>query len=415
MGMTITEKILARAAGLEQVKPGQIIDVAVDRVFTNEKQGPLFFKQFRQLGLDIWDRDRVVIFCDHGVPPSRVMDADMITESVQFAEDYGLKLYNAEGIAHQIFPEEGYVIPGRVVVGSDSHTTTYGGLGAFSTGLGSTETAWVFCKGSIWMRVPPSIRICIDGKLPPFVTGKDIALYVMKLLGPDGASYMAIEYTGEAIAELSVESRLSLCNMAVEAGAKNGIVPPDEKTAAYLRGRVKKPWEPVLSDADAVYAKEIVIHAADLAPMVAKPGGSHYSVPVDQVEGVPFRRALFGTCTNGRMEDFRMAREILRGKKLAAGVRLQVIPGSRRIFQQCLEEGIVKDFVDAGAIWCNPQCGPCAGGHFGLLGKEEVCLSTSNRNMTARMGDPTSKVYLTSPAVLAASVLTGKITDPRKL
>lgn len=415
MGMTITEKIMARAAGLDHVEPGQIIDVGVDRAFTHEKLGPLFFSKFRSMGLKIWDASRAIIFCDHGVPPSRVLDANMITETVKFAEDYGLTLYNAEGIAHQIMPEKGYIVPGRAYVGTDSHTTTYGGLGAFSTGIGSTEMAWVFSKGKIWMKVPKSILIRIDGKLPPYVSGKDIALHVMALLGPDGASYMAIEYTGSAIRELSVDSRLSLCNMAVEAGAKNGIIAPDEKTAEYLRGRTDEPWEMVDSDPDAVYERVIHIDAADLAPTVAKPGGSQYSVPVTEVEGTPFTRALFGTCTNGRMEDFRTARDIIRGKKLARGVRLQVLPGSRAIFQQCLEEGIVKDFVDAGAIWCNPQCGPCAGGHYGLLGAGEVCLSTSNRNMAARMGDPTSQVYLTSPAVVAASVLTGVITDPRKL
>ena len=415
MSMTITEKILAKAAGLDQVKPGQIIDVAVDRAFTHEKLGPLFFSKFRNMGLKIWDPDRAIIFCDHGVPPSRVLDANMITETIQFAEDYGLTLYNAEGISHQIMPEKGYIIPGRAYVGTDSHTTTYGALGAFSTGIGSTEMAWVFAKGTIWMKVPETILIRVNGILPPYVTGKDLALYVMKLLGPDGANYMAIEYTGDAIHQLSIDSRLSLCNMAVEAGAKNGIIAADEETAVYLKGRVAEDWEPVQSDADAHYARVIEIDAASLAPMVAKPGGSHYSVPVSEVEGIPFKRALFGTCTNGRMEDFRTAREIIRGKTLAKGVRLQVIPGSRKIFQQCLEEGIVKDFVDAGAIWCNPQCGPCAGGHFGLLGAGEVCLSTSNRNMKARMGDPTSQVYLTSPAVVAASVLFGKITDPRKL
>ncbi|MBO5556135.1 MAG: 3-isopropylmalate dehydratase large subunit [Oscillospiraceae bacterium] len=413
--MNLTEKILARAAGLESVSAGQIINVSVDKAFTHEKLGPLFFKQFREMGLTIWDRDRAIVFVDHGVPPSRVLDANMITETIQFAEDYGLRLYNAEGISHQLMPEKGHIVPGRAYVGTDSHTTTYGGLGAFSTGIGSTEMAWVFAKGSIWMKVPQSILVRVSGELGPCVTGKDLALYMMSLLGPDGANYMAIEYCGEAIEKMSVDSRLSLCNMAVEAGAKNGIIAADEKVAEFLEGRVTEPWEMLRSDPDASYAQVIDIDGSSLMPMVAKPGGSQYSVPVSEVEGIPFKRALFGTCTNGRMEDFRMAREILKGHKLADGVRLQVMPGSRWIFQQCLKEGIVEDFVNAGAIWCNPQCGPCAGGHFGLLGEKEVCLSTSNRNMTARMGDPSSQVYLSSPAVVAASVLRGVITDPRKL
>lgn len=413
--MNITEKILAKAANLDSVAPGQIINVHVDRALTHEKLGPLFFKKFREMGLTIWDKDRAIIFVDHGVPPSRVMDANLITETIGFAEDCGLKLYNAEGISHQIMPQDGHIIPGRAYVGTDSHTTTYGGIGAFSTGIGSTEMAWVFNKGSIWMKVPQSILIRVSGELGQYVTGKDLALYVMSVLGPDGANYMAIEYTGEAISKMSVDSRLSLCNMAVEAGAKNGIIAADDKVAEFLKGKVTEPWEFVRSDADAEYARIIDIDGSKLSPMVAKPGGSQYSVPVSEVEGIPFRRALFGTCTNGRMEDFRMAREIIKGKKLAPGVRLQVLPGSRQIFQQCLKEGIVEDFVNAGAVWCNPQCGPCAGGHYGLLGAGEVCLSTSNRNMTGRMGDPSSQVYLSSPAVVAASVLRGEITDPRKL
>lgn len=415
MGMTITEKILAKSAGLDKVVPGQIIDASIDAASTNEKQGPLFYKKFREMGLKIWDSERAIVFVDHGVPASKVNDANQIVESVKFAEDYGIKLYYAEGIEHQIMPERGHIVPGKVYVCTDSHTTTYGGLGAFSTGNGATEMAWIFAKGKIWLKVPKTILIRINGKLNPYVSGKDIALYVMKVLGPDGAQYMAIEYTGSAIHELSVEARLTLCNMAVEAGAKNGIIAPDEKTVEYLKDRVSEPWEMIDSDPDAEYERIIDIDAKDIAPMVALPGGSHFSVPVTEIEGTPFRRALLGTCTNGRMEDFRIADKIIKGKKIAPGVVLQVIPGSVDILKQCLKEGIVDDFVNAGAIWCNPQCGPCAGGHYGLLGAGEVCLSTSNRNMKGRMGDATSQVYLTSPAVVAASVLNGVITDPNKV
>lgn len=415
MSMNITEKILARAAGLDSVTPGQIIDVAVDAAFTVEKQGPLFFSEFRKMGLKIWDKEKAIILVDHGTPPSKVMDADLITDTIRFAREYDLPLHNSEGICHQIMPEKGYIRPGYAYVGTDSHTTTYGALGAFSTGIGATEMAWVFAKGSIWMKVPSSILININGDLPDYVCGKDVALYVMTILGTDGASYKAIEYRGSTIQQLSIDSRCSLCNMAVEAGAKNGIIEADEKTIAYIKSRTDRGFEIIRSDPDAVYDAVYNIDGSELEPMVAKPGGSQYSVPVSEVEGIPFTRALLGTCTNGRMEDFRIARDIIKGKKVSPDVRLQVIPGSRDIFRQCLDEGIVQDFVDAGAIWCNPQCGPCAGGHYGLLGKGEVCLSTSNRNMVGRMGDATSQVYLTSPAVVAASVISGKITDPRKL
>lgn len=413
--MNITEKILAKAAELDYVKPGQIIEVKVDAAFTVEKQGPLFFSEFRKLGLKIWDKEKAIILVDHGTPPSKVMDADLITDTIRFAEEYDLPLYNSEGICHQIMPEKGHILPGYAYVGTDSHTTTYGALGAFSTGIGATEMAWVFNKGSIWMKVPGSILINIEGELSEYVCGKDVALYVMTLLGTDGASYKAIEYRGSSIRQLSIDSRSSLCNMAVEAGAKNGIIEADEKTVEYIKERSERSFEIVHSDPDAVYEKVINIDGSKLEPMVAKPGGSQYSVPVSEVVGTPFTRALLGTCTNGRMEDFRIARDIIKGKKISPSVRLQVIPGSRSIFRQCVEEGIVQDFLDAGAIWCNPQCGPCAGGHYGLLGKNEVCLSTSNRNMVGRMGDPTSQVYLTSPAVVAASVISGRITDPRKI
>ncbi len=413
--MNITEKILAKAAGLDRVEPGQIIEVKVDAAFTVEKQGPLFFSEFRKLGLKIWDKEKAIILVDHGTPPSKVMDADLITDTIRFAEEYDLPLYNSEGICHQIMPEKGHILPGYAYVGTDSHTTTYGALGAFSTGIGATEMAWVFNKGSIWMKVPSSILINIEGELSEYVCGKDVALYVMTLLGTDGAGYKAIEYRGSSIRQLSIDSRSSLCNMAVEAGAKNGIIEADEKTVEYIKERSERSFEIVHSDPDAVYEKIINIDGSKLEPMVAKPGGSQHSVPVSEVVGTPFTRALLGTCTNGRMEDFRIARDIIKGKKISPSVRLQVIPGSRTIFRQCVEEGIVQDFLDAGAIWCNPQCGPCAGGHYGLLGKNEVCLSTSNRNMVGRMGDPTSQVYLTSPAVVAASVISGRITDPRKI
>jgi homoaconitate hydratase family protein len=411
--LNITEKILAKAAGLEKVEPDQIVNVVVDRAFTHEKLGPLFFDKFRELGLTIWDTNRAIIFADHGNPPSKVLDADLIVKTGKFAEDYGLKFYNGEGICHQLMPEKGHVLPGKVVVGTDSHTTTYGALGAFSTGLGSTEMAWVFNKGKIWMKIPRSILFKINGRLGEGVTGKDLALHIMSLMGADGANYCAMEYRGSGVQAMSVDSRMSLCNMAVEAGAKNGIIEADEKVTEYLKGRTDCEYELVKSDPDAVYEKTFEIDGSGLQPTVALPGSSANSVPVNETLGVPFTRALLGTCTNGRMEDFRIAARILKGHKINPKVRLQVIPGSRTIFRQCIDEGITQIFLDAGAIWCNPNCGPCAGGHYGLLGKDEVCVSSSNRNMVGRMGDSSAKIYLASPATVAASVINGKITDPR--
>lgn len=411
--MNITEKIMAKAAGLDKVEPDQIIDISVDKAFTHEKLGPLFFSKFRKMGLSIWDTSKAILFADHGNPPSKVMDADLITETARFAEDYNLTFYNGEGICHQLMPEKGHVLPGRVVVGTDSHTTTYGALGAFATGIGSTEMAWIFNKGKIWMKVPHALLFKVTGKLGPFVTGKDIALNIIRLIGMEGANYKTMEFTGDAIKQLDLDARMTLCNMAVEAGAKNGIIEADEKVVEYLKGRTTEEYEIVKSDPDAVYEKIYEIDGSKLEPTIACPGGSENAVPVRDVEGTPFTRALLGTCTNGRMEDFRIGAQILKGKKLHPKVRLQVIPGSRAIFQQCIEEGIVQIFLEAGAIWCNPNCGPCAGGHYGLLGKDEVCVSSSNRNMKGRMGDPTAQIYLASPATVVASAINGKITDPR--
>ena len=411
--MTITEKILAKAAGLNHVTPDQIIDVNVDYAFTHEKLGPLFFDKFREMELDIWDTKRAILFADHGNPPSKIMDADQIVKTAQFAEDYGLDFYNGEGICHQLMPEKGYVVPGEVVVGTDSHTTTYGALGCFSTGLGSTEMAWIFNQGKIWMKVPHTLLFRVGGELGPMVSGKDLALYIMGLIGGEGASYRAMEYTGSAISAMSLDSRMALCNMAVEAGAKNGIIEADEKVVEYLRGRTDRKYEIVRSDPDAVYEKVYDIDGSAIEPTISLPGGSENAVPVREAAGVPFTRALVGTCTNGRMEDFRLAAQVLRGRKIHPKVRLQVIPGSQSIFRECINEGITQAFIDAGAIWCNPNCGPCAGGHYGLLGKGEVCVSSSNRNMEGRMGDRSAKIYLASPATVVASAINGKITDPR--
>jgi len=413
--VNITEKIMAKAAGLDEVKPDQIISVKVDRAFTHEKLGPMFFNKFRKKGLKVWDNNKATVFVDHGVPPSKVMDAELIIECEEFAREHNLECLNGQGICHQVNPEKGYVLPGRVVLGTDSHTCTYGALGAFATGIGSTEMAYVFNKGSIWMKVPRALLFEVTGELGPLVMGKDLILYVISMIGVEGANYRTMEFRGEAISKMSLDSRMAACNMAVEAGAKNGIIEADEKVVEFLKGRTTEKFDIVKSDADAVYEKVYQIDGSKLEPMVACPDSAENSVPVTQVVGTPFNRALLGTCTGGRMEDFRIAAQIIRGKKVHPTVRLQVVPASQEIFKRCIEEGIVQTFIDAGAIWCNPNCGPCGGGHLGVLGKNEVCVSTSNRNMKGRMGDPASKIYLASPATVAASAVTGVITDPREL
>jgi len=405
---------MAKAARLDKVEAGQIVNVQVDKCFTHEKLGPMFFKKFLDLGLEVWDKSKAIIFVDHGVPPSKVMDADLIQESIQFAEKYGLELFNGQGICHQIMPEKGYALPGQMIVGTDSHTCTYGALGLFSTGIGSTEMAWVFNKGCIWMKVPTAILFQLNGRLQKGVMGKDVIMQAISIIGPDGANYKTMEFAGEGVTHMDVDSRMAICNMTVEAGAKNGIMAPDEKVFEYLKGRTDKKYDVFYSDPGSKYEQTIEIDCAKLPPIVAKPGSPANAVPVSEVEGVPAKRMVLGSCTGGRMEDFRIAAQILKGKRLAPGVRLQVLPASQDIFLQCIKEGIVDQFVSMGAIWCNPNCGPCGGGHYGLLGKGEVCISTTNRNMTGRMGDIEAQIYLASPATVAASCIEGKIADPRK-
>jgi homoaconitate hydratase family protein len=405
---------MAKAAKLDKVEAGQIINVEVDKCFTHEKLGPMFFKKFLDLELDVWDKSKAIVFVDHGVPPSKVMDADLIQETINFGEKFGLEIFNGQGICHQIMPEKGYALPGQLVVGTDSHTCTYGALGLFSTGIGSTEMAWVFNKGSIWMKVPSAILFQLDGKLQKGVMGKDVILHVISLIGTDGANYKTMEFTGEGVTNMDVDSRLAICNMAVEAGAKNGIMAPDDKVFEFIKQRSGKKYDVFYSDLDSKYEKTIRIDCSNLPPTVAKPGSTANSVPVSEVEGTPVKRMVLGSCTGGRMEDMRIAAQILKGKKLANGVRLQVLPASQDIFCQCIKEGIVDQFISMGAIWCNPTCGPCGGGHYGLLGKGEVCITTTNRNMTGRMGDVEAKIYLASPATVAASCIEGKIADPRR-
>jgi len=416
MGMTLTEKILARAAGREKVHPGEIVYVNVDLAMTQDILGALAFPAFRELGVPVWDRDKIVMIIDHCAPPSTLLQAGYVVENIRFAEDYGIKhFYKMQGVCHQILPEEGFVKPGAVIVGTDSHTTTYGALGAFSTGIGSTEMVWVFVKGNLWLRVPETLRVEINGHLQPIVMAKDVMLKILSLLGTNGANYKALEYGGQTVREMSMDGRLTLCNMAVEAGAKNGIIEVDEITRSYLKDRVQGEIEILKSDPEANYSRVLQVDVDDLAPQVACPHSPANVVPVGEVAGQKVDQVLIGTCTGGRLEDFRMAARLIQGKRISRRVRCLIIPASARIYLKMLEEGLLKVFAEAGCIISNSQCGPCAGVQHGLLGDGEVCVSTSNRNFMGRMGSTQAKVYLASPATAAAAAVAGELIDPRDL
>ena len=417
-GLPVTKKILAKASGKEYVESGEFVEAKVGMVMVNDLTGPLALDAFEKLKeKKVWDKNRIVIVLDHQIPADSVHSAELHKRLRRFAAEYGIKNFydvGRGGICHQVMVEKGHVKPGVVVVGADSHTCTYGALGAFATGIGSTDAAAVFSTGSLWFKVPEVMRINVEGNLKPYVFPKDLILHVVGLIGEDGAIYMGLEFTGSTIKKMGVEGRLTLCNMVVEAGAKTGIIEPDEKTIEYLKGRVKESFTPVYSDQDAKYEEELSLNVEDLEPQVACPHSVSNVKPVDEVGDVEIDQAFIGSCTNGRIEDLRVAAKILEGRKVKDGVRLIVIPASQEIYLQALKEGLFEVFVRAGAYIGPATCGPCLGGHFGLLADGEVCISSTNRNFVGRMGSPKSKVYLASPATVAASALTGKITNPKK-
>ena len=418
MGKTITEKILAKAAGNENAKAGEIVVASVDLAMAHDGLGPISYPQFRELGVPLWDPDKVFVVIDHAAPASSLQRAEMLAPNHEFVRDYKIKNYfNVQGVAHQIIPEGGYIKPGDVAVGTDSHTCTYGALGAFSTGIGSTEMSSVFATGKLWFRVPETIKITLTGKLPNRVMSKDIILKLLSMIGANGATYKALEFCGETVDEMSIDSRLTLCNMAIEAGAKNGIAAPDEKTVEYLmKAGVKREEIKMLkSDDDAKYCQEIHINVSDLEPYVAMPHDPANGVPIGEAEGIPLAQVLIGTCTNGRVEDFAMAAEIIRGHKIPNTMRCIILPASNHVFSEITRLGYTKEFIDAGCIVMNANCGPCGGMHQGLLYRGEACLGTHNRNFRGRMGSPEANIYLGSPATAAASALKGCIADPRSL
>jgi len=417
--MNILEKILANASGKQEVSSGEIVEASIDAAMIHDLTGPLAIKSFRMIGAKkVWDNNKVVIILDHLVPASSVISAGLHKTVRNFAEEQNIQNFydvGRGGVCHQVMPEKGHIRPGEVIVGADSHTCTYGAFGVFSTGIGSTEMAAVFTTGKLWFRVPEVIKVDVTGKLPSMVTPKDLTLNIVGKIGADGAIYKGLEFSGSTIRNMSVDGRMVLCNMAVEMGAKAGIIEPDQKTLDYVKARTDKPFKAVKSDPDETYERVVDVDVSDLEPQVAVPHSVDNVKPVSEVDGVKVDQAFIGSCTNGRLEDLQSAAQILKGKKIARNMRLIVIPASQEIYLNALNEGLIKTFMDAGASIGNPNCGPCLGGHMGIMADGEACISTSNRNFIGRMGSTKSFVYLASPATVAASAITGKITDPRKV
>ncbi|MDR0797440.1 MAG: 3-isopropylmalate dehydratase large subunit [Nitrososphaerota archaeon] len=415
--MNITEKILAKASNKKFVSSGEIVNVNVDVLMTHDLTGPLAVESFKKIGEEkVWDNQKIVIILDHQIPAESIKAAELHKTMRQFAKEQKIRIYDVGrgGICHQVMPEQGHVAPGTVIVGSDSHTCTYGAFGAFSTGIGSTEAAAVMATGKIWFKVPPAIKIVVNGKFNKYVTPKDLILNIIGNLGVDGAIYKSVEFTGSTIHEMSIAGRMTLCNMAVEMGAKNGIIEPDNATKEYLQRRIDSltDFTSLKSDTAAQYERTLEFDVSKMEPQIACPSSVDNVKTVSEISGIPIDQAFIGSCTNGRLEDLRIAAQIIKGKKIKDGVRALVIPASQEIYKQALSEGLIELFTEAGAIFCGSACGPCLGGHIGLLAAGETCVSTSNRNFIGRMGSTKANVYLASPAVVAASAITGKITNP---
>lgn len=417
MGMTITEKILAAHSGKKKVSPGELINCRVDVVLGNDITAPVAIKEFEKIGVEsVFDKDRVVLVPDHFIPNKDIKSAEQAKILREFARKHELTNYfevGRMGIEHCLLPEQGIVGPGDVVVGADSHTCTYGALGAFSTGVGSTDMAAAMATGEVWFKVPESIKFIFQGeKLNPWVSGKDLILYIIGKIGVDGALYKAMEFTGPVISSLSMDSRFTMANMAIEAGGKNGIFAPDEITLAYVKGRTKRPYTLYESDADAEYTAVYEIDARDIEPQVAFPHLPENTRPISEVGNVEIDQVVIGSCTNGRLEDLRTAAAVLKGRKVHNRVRAIVFPGTQEIYKQAMKEGLFEIFIDANVAVSTPTCGPCLGGHMGILAKGERAVATTNRNFVGRMGHPESEVYLSNPAVAAASAIMGRIVAP---
>jgi len=416
--LNIAEKILAAHAGKKEVSPGEFINARVDMVLSNDITAPIAIREFRRLGVArVFDPSKIVMVADHFVPNKDILSAEQAKQMREFCLEQGIKFYDVGemGIEHVLLPEQGLVLPGDVVIGADSHTCTYGAVGAFATGMGSTDIAAAMATGDIWMKVPPTIKFVYHGRLGKWVGGKDLILYTIGQIGVDGALYSAMEFTGEAIEALPLDGRFTMANMAIEAGGKAGLFHVDNKTQLYIKTRAKRSYNVYESDTDAAYERVIEYDVSHLEPQVSLPHSPANAKSVSEVGDVKIDQSVIGSCTNGRIEDLRLAAQILKKHKVKPGVRCIVIPGTQQVYLEALAEGLIEIFVRAGAAFSTPTCGPCLGGHMGVLAAGERCVSTTNRNFVGRMGSTKSEVYLANPAVAAASAVTGRITSPEEV
>ncbi len=412
---TISEKILAGKSG-GKVEAGEITEAEIDYVMVNDVTGLPAFEVFEEFGAEPL-KEKIILIPDHYVPNKDVASAEQAKAMREFARKYGIRNYfevGRAGVCHQLMIEEGFVAPGRLIVGADSHTCSYGALGSFATGIGSTEAAAVMATGKLWFKVPETQKFIVEGKLNKYVMGKDIILHIIGDIRVDGSLYKAMEFYGSTITDLPLSDRITISNMAIEAGGKTGIIPPDEKVFNYLKARVRGEYKPVYSDKDATYSEKFEYDGREIVPTVAKPSLPENTAPASELS-VDIDQAYLGSCTNGRIEDLRVAAEILKGRRIKGDVRMIVVPASRRVFMQAMREGLIKVFMDADVYVSGPTCGACLGGYMGVLAEDEVCISSTNRNFIGRMGHKDSRVYLASPAVVAASAITGRITDPNDL
>lgn len=419
MGMTMTEKILAKHAGIDVVKPGQLINCKLDIVLANDVTAPPAIKEFEKIGKPVFDNTKIALVPDHFTPNKDIKSAGLAKIVRDFAHKHNIVNYfeiGRVGIEHVILPEKGIVAPGMVTIGADSHTCTYGALGGFSTGVGSTDLGVALATGEAWFKVPETIKVNITGKKPKYICGKDVMLTLIGMIGVDGALYKALEFAGEGVKELNITDRLTIANMAIEAGAKNGIFPVDDETLNYIKDRVTKPYEIVEADSDATYCQTVEINLSELKPVVAFPHLPENTHSVESIkEPITIDQVVIGSCTNGRLEDFAIAASILKGHKVHPNVRCIIIPGSQQVYLDAIHNGYVDTFIEAGAAVSTPTCGPCLGAHMGIMTAGERCVSTTNRNFRGRMGHVDSEVYLASPYVAAASAILGKIATPEEV
>lgn len=418
MGMTMTEKILAKHAGRASVSAGDLLVSQVDLVLANDITGPPAITEFEKIGRPVFDKNKIALVPDHFSPCKDIKSATMCKRMRDFARKHEITNYfevGRMGIEHALLPDNGLVAPGEIIIGADSHTCTYGALNALSTGMGQTDIGAAMASGTIWFKVPQAIKVTLTGTLPRFVKGKDIILTLIGMIGVDGARYQSLEFFGDGISQLSMADRFTICNMAIEAGAKNGIFPVDEQTEAFLAQRVTRPWEAVTADEDAVYAREITIELDKLTPVVAYPHLPENTHPASEGKDIKIDQVVIGSCTNGRLEDLAQAAEIMKGRKVCDHVRMIVIPATQEIYKEAMRLGYIDAFIDAGAAVSTPTCGPCLGGYMGILAAGERAVSTTNRNFRGRMGHVDSEVYLASPYTAAASAVTGYITSPEEV